>query len=88
MQDEYRKPIPIHLRDRLTPEARVKYDALAPNIQEMYRTEKCAMCGVKIPDRQISKVIIDGVPSLCSKDHLNYKAAAEKLAPLFGQLSL
>ena len=88
MQDEYKKPIPIHLRDRLTPEARAKYDILAPNIQDMYRTEKCAICGAKISARQISKVIIDGVPSLCAKDHKGYRGAAEKLAPMFGQLSL
>ena len=76
------------LEYRLRREAREMFNLLAENEQLLYRTETCQMCGAHLTNRQMNRVIIQGVPPVCAKCYKKMEGDIEKLAPLFDQLRL
>lgn len=73
---------------RIRREAREKWNTLDKDVQEMYRRERCDICGAHLTVRQMNRVILEGLPLLCLKDYKNMSGEMENLQCLFGQLKL
>ena len=76
------------LTHRIRREAREKWNTLDKDVQEMYRRERCDICGAHLTVRQMNRVILEGLPLLCLKDYKNMSGEMENLQCLFGQLKL
>ena len=88
---EPEKTIPPLIRNfsnKLRHEVRQQFLELPENVQLLYTSKQCKMCGAHLTIRQLNRVIHDKVPPVCLKDYKKMQGQIEKLAPLFNQLGL